>query len=707
MGILPKHVVKLDHWEKISGTAQYVDDLQLPGMLYGKLLRSTQAKARIKALHLPPLPAGYTLITAEDVPGKNAVAMVDLDTPIFADGRVEYISEPILMVVGPTLAGVVALLQQIEVVYEPENPVLDVHQGARVFYEYHYHKGEPEQAFAEADQVVEETFQTGYQEQAYLECQGMLAAYDGKVVTVRGSMQCPYYLHTAVKLALGITDDRKINIVYEYTGGSFGGKEDYPSVLACQTAVAAYKLQRPVKVVLDRREDIATTSKRHPAEITYKTALKEGRITGMQVELLYNAGAYKTLSMVVLQRGVLGASGVYTIANLQVWGRAVQTNTVPNGAFRGFGGPQIFFAIEMHLEHLARKLGQEPLAFKRRYLARQGDATSTNGCYHDPIVLPELIAKVCALSGYEQKYPAYRGRQSGRYRKGIGLALVYHGCGFTGNGERDLIKAKLRLQKFADDSVEILAANIDMGQGVKTTFTEIAQVVLGLPAEKIIFANPATLRVPNSGPTVASRSINIVGKLLERACVRLKKQWRPGEVQVVEENYQHPAHLLPFTIEPEAQGDAYPAYSWSANVVEVAVDTLTGQVELKGAWGAYDIGVPIDEAIAKGQMEGGLLQSLGYAGMEQMTTTAGRLRNDSFSDYLIPTAADVPSLQIAFVNNPYPYGPFGAKGAGELPAVGAAPAYVAALECAVGKAFYCIPVTMEAILTALEGEGHE
>lgn len=706
MSIIKEHLIKRDHFEKVSGQAQYVDDLQIKGLLHGKLFRSTVAKARIKSITLPKLPDGYAIIDYKDVPGKNAVAMVDTDTPIFAVDRVEYISEPILLVVGEDVKVINQILKAIVVVYEEEEPIFDPLKSPVTFYEYTYSKGDPERAFKEADRVFEEQLHTGYQEQAYLECQGMIGESDGENIYVHGSMQCPFYLHNALKLALGISDDSKINVKFDFTGGAFGGKEDYPSVLACQVAVAAYKLKRPVKIVLDRREDISTTSKRHPCYMVYRTALKDNKIIGLDIDVTYDGGAYKTLSMVVLQRGLIGACGVYTVPNLKVHGRAVKTNTVPNGAFRGFGGPQTFFGMELHMEHLAQELGYTPLDFKEKYMARQGDVTSTCGQYHDYIAFPEMIAKIDQMSGYKQKYGAYGLPQKGRYRKGIGLSLVYHGCGFTGNGERDIIKSKLKVIKHADNTIEILSANTDMGQGLKTTFTEIVMHILQVRPEQVIFVNPQTVKVPNSGPTVASRSMMVVGKLLERACLKLKADWKQGEEQLVEENYIHPDCLIPFTLDPMMHGDAYPTYSWSANVVEVKVDTLTGLTEVLGAWGVYDVGVPIDEEIVRGQMEGGLLQAIGYGGMEQLSAVNGRIRNNSLSDYIIPTAKDVDHLEVDFVENPYPYGPFGAKGAGELPCVGGAPAYIAAVEQALNCRLYHTPVSMEDILKELEAQNH-
>ncbi|WP_312422668.1 xanthine dehydrogenase family protein molybdopterin-binding subunit [Anaerospora hongkongensis] len=701
---ISKFAKKKDHETKITGRALYVDDHVIDGMLYGRLLRSAKARARISAIHLPVLPEGYFVVDRNDITGTNQVHIVQDDTPVYAADRVEYVGDPILMVVGPELTEVERIRNEIVIVYEELAAVLDMQKSDTIFFHYNYEKGNIEQALAEADSVFVETFQTGYQEQAYLETQGMIAyPHDGRM-TVRGSMQCPYYVHGAVAKALGYAG-KDVQVIQDVTGGGFGGKEAYPSILACQVAVAAKKANKPVKVVFERREDMEFTSKRHPSISTYKVAVKNGEITGMDIDVTYNSGAYTTLTPVVLQRGLISSSGVYRIDNLRVTGRAVKTNTVPCGAFRGFGAPQTFFAVEMMMGHVARKLGIEALELKERYMVKQGDATSTSGKYHFHVPLPEMVDRMDELTGYRSKRKQYQ-QQTGRYRKGIGLSMFFHGCGFTGSGERDLIKAVARIRKNTDETVEILTSNTDMGQGLKTTFCKIVADTLGIPYEQVYIDNPDTDLVPDSGPTAASRSLMVVGGLLQKAARRLKDDWRPGEEQLIEERFVEPDFIIPFSLD-KFKGDAYPTYSWAVNVIEVEVDTLTAAAKVVGAWGIFDVGVPIDMNIIQGQMQGGFLQGIGYASMEQMDyNEKGMIRNNSFSDYIIPTAVDIPNLVTEIMNNPYTDGPYGAKGAGELPTVGAAPAYVEAMENALGANFTKIPITAEDAMRVLQ-EGNK
>lgn len=701
MEAISKPVKKKDHDAKISGRALYVDDLLLDNMLYGKLLRSARAKARILSISRPELPDGYFIADKNDVPGVNRVQIVLDDTPVYAEDIVEYVGEPVLMVVGPDINEVRRIMESIVIEYEELDPVIDMSKSATVFFNYNYSKGDVDKAFEEADRIFEETFRTGYQEQAYLETQGIVAyPRDGRM-TVRGSMQCPYYVHGAVQKAMGCNKE-DVQVIQDVTGGGFGGKEAFPSILACQTAVAAKKANKPVKVVFDRREDMEFTSKRHPSICKYKAAVKDGRITGMDIDVMYNSGAYTTLTPVVLQRGLICSSGVYHLDNLRVTGRAVKTNTIPCGAFRGFGGPQTFFAVEMMMDHVAKELGFDSLEFKEKHMTKQGDPTSTGGRYHFHVPLPEMIERLDKLSDYRAKRKKY-GNQSGRCRKGVGMSLAFHGCGFTGSGERDLIKAVTRIRKNADDTVEILASNTDMGQGVKTTFSKIVADTLGISYDRVLIENPDTDKVPDSGPTVASRSLMTVGELLRRAAERLRKEWKPGEVQVIEERFTQPDFVIPFSLD-DFKGDAYPTYSWSANAVEVEVDTFTGTAEVLGAWGVYDVGVPVDMNVIQGQMQGGLLQGIGYSSMEQMDcNNKGIIRNNSLSDYIIPTSADVPILVTDIINNPYSHGPYGGKGAGELPLVGVAPAYIEAMENALDTKINTVPFTQEDTMRVLQG----
>jgi len=698
---ISESVKKKDHDIKTSGKAKYIADIKFEGMYYGKVVRSTISKGKIKEISLPNIPENYYIVDANDIPGENALKVVNSEQPIFSEGNIKYFGEAIMMVVGPDKRKVEELSEKINITYEEEQPVFTIEDAHKKLADYHYEKGDYKKAFEEADKIIEETFKTGYQEQAYIEPQGVIGIYEHDKAIVYGSMQCPYYVKGAVMLAMGL-DDEHVQIIQSTTGGGFGGKEDYPSMIGCQVAIAAKKTNHPVALLFDRNEDMLVTPKRHPALLKYKVALNsKNEITAIEADIKTNAGAYLGLSSVVLQRAIIAAIGVYKIDNLSVTGAAMETNTVPNGAYRGFGAPQTFFAVEMLMGHIGKKLGFTPLEFKKKYIAKKGDSTATNGKYHYYVPFDEMLQKAEEVSGYSKKYEEYSKPQTGRYRKGIGISLFLHGCGFTGSAERDYIKSTAKLVKNEDDTVEIFVSNTDMGQGLHTTFSKIVANTLEIPLEKVYINNPDTDKVPDSGPTVASRSIMIVGKLLERGARRLKEQWKSNETIEIIEHYKH-IELIPWDME-KFQGDAYPAYSYGINVVEVEVDTLLATTKLVGVWGIYDVGKAIDENIMIGQAQGGMLQGIGYGSVEKMEDKNGRIYQGTMTDYIIPTAMDTVPFEIVLIDNPYEGGPFGAKGAGELTLIGGAPAYAAAVENAVNKNILEIPVTAEKLLEKITG----
>ena len=709
-------VIKKDHYEKMKGEAEYIRDIPFEGLYESAFVRTTIPHGRIRKITLPDLPEGYHSIGGEDVPFNHCHSIGD-EQPVFTDGEVRFIGEAILMIAGPDKNICEELCRGVSVEYDELPAVLELKEATESYQDYHYDKGDPDKAFREAHEVYSETFETGYQEQAYIEPQGVVSVYDREkdLLQIFGSMQCPYYVHGALKIAFE-RDDSQVRVVQTVTGGGFGGKEDYPSLISCRAAAAALKTGHPVRISYGRREDMSVTTRRHPAILEYSAALDEkGLITGLRARIRLDAGGYPGLSCVVLQRSVIAASNVYNVPNMDVSGSIMYTNTPSNGAFRGFGAPQSIFAVETLMNHLAARYGMTPLEYRRKHFFKEGDVTSTNGRVHQHVPIPEMLEKAEELIDYSRKYEEYGKPQSGRYRRGIGMSVFFHGCGFTGSGEAGVpIKdengnitgynggSSLKLVKDNEDRVEILISNTDMGQGLKTTFSKIASKCLGIPYEDVTVKNPDTQRVPNSGPTVASRSIMITGKLVERAALKLKAQWIPGEQQEIEERYIHPDFLIPWDNDT-FRGDAYPAFSYGLNVAEVELDTLTGASRLIDAAGVFDVGHTIDRTIMLGQAEGGMLQAFGYGSMEKMESRNGRLMQNSFTDYMIPTSMDTVPFRIAFIDNPYSWGPFGAKGAGELTLDGGAAAYEAALEEAMGREMSAIPATPERVLKALDG----
>jgi CO/xanthine dehydrogenase Mo-binding subunit len=710
-------VRRFDAPGKMGGRAAYVADLVFDGSLHARTLRSTRPHAKILSIHIPELPRGYFVVDRRDVPGKNRVKMIADDQPFFAEEFVRYVGEPILLVAGPAREEIDRILSSIRVRYDVLKPVLSIEEADSLgaacrFAEYAIGKGDPEKSFAEASRVFEGEYRTGLQEHVYLEPQGVIGTCEGDRVTVYGSLQCPYYVKNALVQGLGWSEDR-VRVVQTTTGGAFGGKEDYPSIIAGHVAFAALKAGKPVRLVFDRHEDMLCTTKRHPSIIRIRSALDgRGMVSGVEVDLRLDGGAYEGLSTVVLQRAMFHCTGVYRFDNVRVSGKVLRTNTVPTGAFRGFGSPQAAFAIEMHMHGLAERLGEDPVDFKLRHLLRTGDSTVTGGRLREQVKMPELVEKVLGMSGYRKKVEEWRSREcpggkkgrpgekapaafapGGRKLKGIGVSLFNHGCAFTGSGEKDKIKAKVKLVKRADGTVEILVASAEFGQGPSTALRKIVSRTLGIPLSAVVLENPDTDRVPDSGPTVASRTVMIVGNLLDRAARDLKARWTSAPVVEALAGYEQPGYVE--WDQAAFRGDAYPVYSWGANVVEVEVDPLTFETVVKGVWGVYDVGSAIDERILRGQIAGGVAQGLGYGAMEVMGSRGGEILQARLSDYVIPTSLDFPAIECVFIDNPFEHGPYGAKGAGELPFVGAAPAFASAVQSAVGVPVRRIPVTPE------------
>ena len=702
-------IIRVDAVPKARGAAVYVCDMTLPNMQYAYMVRSTIARGRIKAIHVPELPEGYYFISAKDIPaqGKNELWMIAKDWRCFAEDYVLYVGETIGLVVGPDRSVLKRIKAQIKIDYEEQTPAVTIDDGihcvggpmfpeknSNVMCELFCEKRRPmDEVFAEADEVFEETIETPYQEHVHLETNSAIADMeDGKFVFY-ASAQCPFYIRKSIAGLLDIPYD-DIIVRQCTTGGAFGGKEHFPDVLCGALLVAENKIRKPIKMVFDREEDTQFSVKRHPSKCIYKTAVKDGKITGVYGHIYYNCGAYLSSSYVVLQRGVFHGNGVYTFDNTYLKGEGIGTNMFPSCAFRGFGAPQTLFAIETHLDHLAHHLGVDPLEFKMQYLAKKGDETTTNGHIIEEVKLPEMLDVITRESDYWRKAKEYK---SGCGR-GIGIALYNHGGAFTGNGEQAIIKAHARLVK-TGDRVSIQVGSTEMGQGFKTSLRKICAATLGVSIDQIEYLDPDTSKVVDSGPTAASRSTMVVGRLVERAAQEMKERWSEGDF-TTEVEYEHPDGY-PWD-QATFRGDAYLGYGWGVACVEVEVDKLTNEVKTLGVWSSHEIGKAIDELIVHGQINGGILQSLGYGSMEKLEVKGGRFKQKSMSDYVIPTSMDFPKQFYHIQENPYPWGPYGAKGMGELVFNGASAAYVDAVERALNTRFTSIPIPPEAIEEAMK-----
>ncbi len=738
---------------KVLGEAKYVDDLSLPGMWFGATVRSTIARGKIRKITFSQDVnwSEYAVVAASDIPGKNTIVHLTRDHPCLAAEQVNHPEEPILLLAHPDKKALLAATAGVHIDYEElpgvftieeseaavENgdteriiwPGSDAGGTANCFKQYLMYSADAKDteqglalAFENADCIVQGEYSTGAQEQLYIENNGVIAECnkdaDGRVtdVCVRGSMQCPYYLVHALTLVFGLPEE-KCRVIQTETGGAFGGKEDFPSVIGSHAALLAMKCGHPVKITYDRAEDMAATTKRHPSRTRHRTAVsKDGKLLGGTIEFAIDGGAYATLSPVVLSRGTIHAPGPYKWPYLRVRAKAMATNVPPHGAFRGFGAPQSLFALERHMDKVAKVVGLTPEELRRRNFLSTGDCTATGQPLNDPVDMQKLLTRALEEHGYHEKLKRFaEENKHSCIKRGVGFATFMHGAGFTGSGERRL-NSLVHIEVNADGRPNILVSSTEFGQGTNTILCQVAAQALSLPYENISIAQPDTRVVPNSGPTVASRTAMIVGKLVERACTKLlttlqdyaslPPQHTPEEFRKAAGLYvaEHGSLRSSVRYEPVKpiywddelyRGDAYPAYAWAVYVAEVAVDLNTYMATVTRFDALQEVGKVMHPVLAKGQVEGGVAQGIGYALYEKCVWKNGRMLNNQMTNYIMPTSADLPPIHVHFEEVPSAHGPGGAKGIGELPMDGPAPAILNAIENATGVAFHSIPLLPE------------
>jgi CO/xanthine dehydrogenase Mo-binding subunit len=729
-------VPRVDGDARVRGAALYVDDLPAADALHGATVRSQVPHGVLRAIRRDPGFdwTGVVVATADDIPGRNTIYLIEEDQPALVPvgGRIRHVDEAVALVAAPTRrrAQEAAAHIHLEVEELPAIHSIDdalraevlLHGTDNVFKRFEIRKGgDVEAALAAADLIVEGTYATGAQEQMYIEPQGMIARFaaDGSCHIV-GSLQCPYYVHKAMKPLLGLAD-HQIVISQSVTGGGFGGKEEYPSMIAAHAALLARVAGRPVKLVYDRDEDIGATTKRHPARVHHRMGLRrDGTIAAIDVDVLFDGGAYLTLSPVVLSRGVLHAAGPYRCETVRVVGRAVATSTPPHGAFRGFGAPQTTFAYERQIEKAARLLGIDPFEMRRRNMLRSGDATATSQVLTYSVGSEQVLEAVAAASG--SLGPRASGGRGARspVKRGRGLAFYFHGAGFTGSGEQRLA-GRATVALLPGGRFEVRSSSTDIGQGALTIFTQIAASALGVELERVGIAEQSTGVVPDSGPTVASRTCMVVGAVVARAsrALRLRiEEWAEANGrasapmaeaasamaaaagEVAETAQYEPPPGIEWD-DATYTGSAYPVYGWACCLVDAAVDLDTFEVTVERCIHAVDVGRAIHPILVKGQIEGGTLQALGWALWENVVYQRGRVVNRRMTDCIVPTFADAPEMETILVEEPYPFGPHGAKGVGEIPMDGPAAAVANAIEDALGVPFDSLPILPETIERAL------
>ncbi|HET9440350.1 MAG TPA: xanthine dehydrogenase family protein molybdopterin-binding subunit [Longimicrobiales bacterium] len=695
MASVGTNVLRKDGLDKVAGRAHYVDDLTFPDMLYGRTVRSTIARGRLRDVRVASVP-GLTIVDHRDIPGPNIVELIELDQPCLVEREVRHAAEPILLLAHADREVLHAVAVQID--YDEMPALLTLAEAVDLQDDLTIEKGDLARGFAEADLIIEGEYRTGHQEQLYIETNGVIAVPDDGGIVIYGSLQCPHYVQRALMRLLDLPAG-KVRVIQTETGGGFGGKEEYPNMIAGHAALLALKTQRPVKIIYDRVEDMIATTKRHPFIIRHKTGVKrDGTLTAQQVDIRVDGGAYITLTPVVLSRGAIHATGPYRCDHVRVHGQAFATNTPPNGAFRGFGAPQTLFAAEAHMDRIAEELGLDPVTVRMRNALRPGDSTATGAVMKQDCSVVEVLEEAVRRSDFMNKWNAYRTQQNGK-RRGIGLALYYHGSGFTGGGEVKLAsRAALELD---ERGVHVLVGSTEIGQGTRTIHAQIVAETLGIPVEEVYTALPDTSAVPDSGPTVASRTCMVVGGILHKCALELKEKL--GELSwqqyyqlngplLITQQYEPPPGLV--WDEVNYRGDAYGAFAYACTVAEVEIDMTTYEVRPTHMTVVHEIGKAIHPVLLAGQIEGGTAQGIGYALLENVVMHDGAMANASMTNYVVPTTLDTPPMDVHIMERPYAYGPFGAKGVGELPIDGPAPALVNAVRYA-GFDVRALPVLPE------------
>jgi CO/xanthine dehydrogenase Mo-binding subunit len=749
--VVGRSVTRIDALEKVLGRAKYVEDYSLPGMLYAKLVKSPVPHGILKGIRpgkAEGLKGFYGLVTASDVPGINEVGYYIQDQPALAEGKVRFHGEPVALALAesPEVAEEAALLAEVDVeelpaVFDPlealKGEVL-VHEGRKgnVAIKTKVRKGDVKRGFEESYIIVEDTYRMGYQDHAYLEPEGALAVPSVDGMTVILSVQYPHLAQMKVARVLGINQS-KVRIVQPVIGGAFGGKDDMGPIVAAQAAIAAYKAQKPVLLTYSREDSFTSHCKRDPAVIRYKTgATKDGKLKAIEVEIIFDAGAYANRGPFTLWRATVHASGPYEVPNAKVDGRLVYTNKVYQGSFRGFGNPQVQFAAERQMDELAYELGMDPVEIRLKNVLKVGSLTITNQKLEFSVGIEEALRRVAEASGWRDKWSRYPIMKDGKAR-GMGVGIIWHGIS-TSRGVPDWGNAYINVGK--DGSATVYTGITEIGQGTHTGLAQIAAEGLGVPLSYVNLIG-GTTDAPDTGATHGSRGLNLGGNgilvaatkirtRVERAVARYfnvdqsevrirdglvyvkgerRLSWKEA-VKIAYETGEDMAASGHFFMpkgkfnEEAGQGFAYLGFSYMAVITEVEVDLKTGVTKVLKAWPAIAAGKIINPELVRGQIHGGLIQGLGYAIMEEVKLENGRILNPNFTDYLIPTMTDVPEIaEPIFVEDIFPYGPFGAKGVAEMALIPTPASIGNAIRNATGVKPRELPYTPEKLYFDLKG----
>lgn len=683
-------------WLKAEGRYDYLGDINVKGALEAVLVRSPVPHARLVSIEVPDLPENTFIYSAKDIPGKNKMAFFTEPFPYFAQDEIRWLGEPVAIVCAPDKKTASIIAGRVKINYEPLDSITNFDEAVKKRKPYcdtTLGWGDADAAFKEAARVIETVTTTGAQEHLYLEKQGALAVHaDDGSLTVYSTCQGIWCVKREAENILGRPCDDKIEAVLSGVGGGFGGKIEPPLAISAVTALAASLSGKPVRLVLDPDEDLEFTTKRHPSKVRVRSAIDaDGHITATESDIILQAGGYVFSSPYILDVALKHANGGYHFPAFRVRGRTIGTNTQLNGAFRGFGAPQAYMAIETHMCRVARELGRSALDLKKEYLLSPGDETVTGGTYRDAGGLREAVDFVARETGYDKIPP----RRSNGALCGRGLAFFTFGAPYSEDSNADLSNRQLSISRLEDGTVHIESEITDMGQGIMLAHRKIAAETLGLPLEKVFLDQPRTSGCPSLYMTGASMGVVCYGEMVRRAALKIKEYPAGAAVSVTVLPYQ--PDWVKYDM-AKNRGDAFHAYTFGAVSAEAEVCPTTGLVRVTKLVIAQDSGTPIDKRQLRGQLEGGLMQGLGYAVSEEFTPGV----TNRLHDYVVPTFEDMPEIICKIIeNHPYKDGPFGAKCAGEAPLVVVGAAVAEAVSRAIGKEILDLPITAEHVLKLL------
>lgn len=709
--------------EQVTGKLRYLTDLRLPNMLHGKVVRSELPHGRllgIDASNALRVPGVVCVLTAEDVPN-NVGGIIVADWPILVEDRIRQVGDALALVAAETVAAAEAGAREVRIEIDPL-PVVDspqralepdapaLHEAGNLLVHMEHEKGDVERALSEADVVIDRIFETPSQEHVCLEPGGGVGVYEDGRFTIYVGAQWPQIHVNEVARAMKV-DLADVRVISTPIGGAFGSKTDGP--LAVHLALLAKATGRPVRIVLTREEVMASGAKRHPFTVHTRIGVSsDGTILAVDTDALVDTGPYATVGMVVLKVAAELSTGAYRVEAARFRGRVAYTNNANAGAFRGYGAPQAHFPLEVSLDLAAVELGIDPAELRRRNVLRPGDP---HGMYGHTIpaglMVAEALEAVAAHAWWRER-DGWSSSGTWPWRRGTGMALAIKGVGL-GSARGDTSAARLAIS--ADGSIRIWAGPNHSGQAIDTAYAQIAADVLGRAYEEIEVIIGDTELVPDAGSCAASRSTYMGGSAVRLACEELME--RIGELglpepvdwteagrrlgaegkALVESEFVLPDVTDGIDREAVEKLSPHRVYGSAAMVARVEVNELTGEVAVRSVASAVDCGVAVNPAGVIGQTEGGVVQGMGWAVMEEFVMDGGLPRTKSLETYLIPTVDDVPEMETILVEGGDPTGPFGAKGIAEVVIVPPAPAIVSAIRDATGVTVERLPATPERV----------